>query len=307
MNKYKIKEVKTILEEIYELDRSMLLLYKDLINLELAGKKDSVEYKENTGYIQMIRELTEKKYQKLHEYSYMEITEITKIYLLEKDRFKFENNVLSQITEKDDESIVYNKMIHKFSDIISHLSLEDFFYSEDYNDEEYYKQRRELYTNNMIVKQLSSNIMLTLDKVISKTTNKETIKELTRYKYIFAYYSEDIFELAIKKNFTFQQEDINITDNLIKFNYSMPELFRNDKNKTCMNYINSQREVDIPDKLNEKEKAIKYLVKRILIKSGVDFIDNPRYLDKIKYEIIDAYELTKENEKTYQITNKNYS
>ena len=307
MNKYKIKEVKTILEEIYELDRSMLLLYKDLINLELAGKKDSVEYKENTGYIQMIRELTEKKYQKLHEYSYIEITEITKIYLLEKDRFKFENNVLSQITEKDDESIVYNKMIHKFSDIISHLSLEDFFYSEDYNDEEYYKQRRELYTNNMIVKQLSSNIMLTLDKVISKTTNKETIKELTRYKYIFAYYSEDIFELAIKKNFTFQQEDINITDNLIKFNYSMPELFRNDKNKTCMNYINSQREVDIPDKLNEKEKAIKYLVKRILIKSGVDFIDNPRYLDKIKYEIIDAYELTKENEKTYQITNKNYS
>lgn len=307
MEKYKIKEVKTILEEIYELDRSMLTIYKELINLDLSNQKNSNQYKENISYIQMIRELTEKKYKKLSEYSYIEIADITKIFLLEKDRFQLENSVLGQITETDDEAIIYTKMIHKFSEIISYLNLEDYLYSEKYNDEEYNFQRRELYTNNLIIKQLSANIMFNIDKVISKTTDQETISSLTRYKYIFAYYSEDIFNLAIKRNFTIQEEDINVTDNLIRFNYSIPELYRNDKNKICMNFINNQRSTDIPNRLNKKEKDIKYLTKRILIKSGVDFIDNPKYLAKIKYEIFDAYELTKDSEKIYQITNKNYS
>ncbi|MDD3241380.1 MAG: hypothetical protein PHQ64_01175 [Bacilli bacterium] len=298
MSEYNNKEIKKLLDSIFELDRSMLQLYKNLAKLEIENNKNTKEYKETIEFILMIREITEKKYKLLQEFKPEEFNKGSKKFLSSKDIYITNPTTLEQLIETDDNTIIYDKMIHKVSDIISEYYIDSLKEADEDNDLVFQEERKMLRINNLISKTLALNIINNLNSVIAKTEDKNTKEELIRIKYNYAFYYEDIFLLLIKRNFQVSEEDLKYSPNFIRYNYSTPEFYRKEKNRICMAFIDFEsKSNDVAKYPRSKRKNIE-LIKKILIKSGIDFIDNPLYLERIKYEFLNDFELFKDDKIT---------
>lgn len=94
------EEEKKLVDTLVDVTTSLYKLYQKLANLEIAGKKDSKEYKETLEYIKLATETEEKIYSKL-DFEYEKIIAILKYCLSTYKNANFMDDIEPLITNKN--------------------------------------------------------------------------------------------------------------------------------------------------------------------------------------------------------------
>lgn len=300
MNKPETK----ILDDILELNKTALTQYELLAELDIEGKKKSLEYKNTIRNIKLIASIIEKK--------------LANLKISSKDLFLYEKQ-LAERHNFDDEDIIAETLYQNTHDAAAkRLSIQIFNYSllnycytidEEYTDPDYeYNEELDEIISDDANKEIDFDfvkdrllihtLLSYLEKAIKKETNNEVKNILIRTKYnvIYLLYPIEYDFLKKQTNYvnptTYQEIIGNHTENV-----DIEELFIQPNEETITYHLESIAE--IPDEYyDDFLNNVKVYILSIYIKTLIS-INISEYTDSRLKDFRKSLQLKSEKSKKY--------
>jgi len=315
------KQVFEIEEQLLNTTKSLDNLWDKLYEKELAGEKDSEEFKTYLGYVQMVLEAEKEYYSKMS----MQRCETLLNYLVTQKMPFNHKSTLEIIISQEKSDRVIRRIMRKLEDILS----QDSDYLADHALKQITKQynipthmvlemipqrhveeltnvfNEALQMNNVFQEDAVNTFLSFVEEAIGNRNNRKYLPELLKVKYDVGFTHEFVENDLLKNNFDIQKQLVLYS----KFKSDMLGI-----DELAYKILKTQYGIDItryqiPELLEtgdldyrEKSKAVSSILRQAILRSGFllvedelihdinqlyhDFIDNPEFIQKGKQTTI---------------------